>query len=82
LAGCTKNNLATLYCTLLQCSAPTSATYYKTSYFALDIASASGTEDPGSNPARVLGNISMILCVHNWRKTHCVCAYLRNKGIG
>jgi hypothetical protein len=47
----------------------------------VDIASASGTEDPGSNPARVLGFYGKHgnAIVYYLINIHCLCAYLRNE---
>jgi hypothetical protein len=51
----------------------------------MDIASASRTEDPGSNPASVKGfyreNIAMLMCKIDLLYTVCVWKN-RNKGIG
>jgi hypothetical protein len=44
----------------------------------VDVASASGPEDPGSNPARVkvLNEIlSMLLCVIDFIHMHCLCLF-------
>jgi hypothetical protein len=46
----------------------------------VDIASASGTEEPGSNPAREI--MAMLLGMVVLRNVHSLRVGLRNKGIG